>query len=221
MCLYRKEIFMDKLDLRKELKSLYSPSSKEVSLVDVPSFHFAMIEGVIEPGSTPGASPAFKEAVESLYGISYALKFMSKQSKENPLDYSVMALEALWWVEGREFDITHPEGWQWRAIILQPNHITHPMYLEALDKQKKKKPSPALELMHFERFHEGLCMQIMHIGPYSEEPATLARMEVFARENGYSYRGLHHEIYLGDPRRSDPTKLKTILRQPVILLNHA
>jgi hypothetical protein len=211
---------VDKLDLRKELKSLYSPSAKGVSLVDVPAFQFVAIEGEIEPGSTPGTSTAFKEAVETLYGISYTLKFMSKQRKGSPLDYSVMALEALWWVEGREFDISRPEGWHWKAMILQPHHITHPMFLEAVDKQKKKKPCPTLELLRFESFHEGLCMQIMHIGPYSEEPATLSRMEAFARENGYSYSGYHHEIYLGDPRRTDPAKLKTILRQPVTLLNH-
>jgi hypothetical protein len=126
-----------------------------------------------------------------------------------------MTLEGLWWVEGGEFDITHPGGWRWTAMILQPDHITPEMSLDALAQLRKKKPGPALDRLRLERFHEGLCLQIMHIGPYAAEPATIARMDVFAQENGYRKRGVHHEIYLGDPRRGDPAKLKTVLRQPI------
>jgi hypothetical protein len=126
-----------------------------------------------------------------------------------------MALEALWWVEGGEFDIQNPSGWHWNAMILQPDHITTQMYQDAVGQLRKKKPGPALELLRLETFQEGLCMQVMHIGPYSAEPATLSRMEAFAMENGYRKRGKHHEIYLGDPRRGDPAKLKTVLRQPI------
>lgn len=206
---------MDKIDLRKQLKEFYQPSAKQVVVVDVPAFQFAMIDGEIEPGASPGTSPAFQQALEALYGITYTLKFASKLRKVDPIDYTVMALEALWWVERGEFDITHPGGWRWTAMILQPDHITNEMYQDALAQLRKKKPGPALDRLRLERFHEGLCMQIMHIGPYAAEPATIARMDLFAQENGYRKRGVHHEIYLGDPRRGDPAKLKTVLRQPL------
>jgi hypothetical protein len=210
---------MDKLDLRKQYKELYSPPAKAVSLVEIPPFQFVMIDGEIEPGKSPGSSPAFQEALQALYSISYTLKFMSKQRLDQPIDYTVMALEALWWVEGAEFDISHPQDWRWTAMIMQPDHITNEMFTNALEQLRQKKPSPAIERrferLRLETFSEGLCLQIMHIGPYATEPATLTKMEEFARENGYSYRGKHHEIYLGDPRRADPEKLKTILRQPV------
>jgi hypothetical protein len=206
---------MEKLDLRKKYKHLYQPSAKVVEVVEVPLFQFAMIDGKIEPGHGPGSSPAFQQALEALYGISYTLKFASKLRKENPLDYTVMALEGLWWVENDEFDINRPENWHWTAMMLQPDHISVDMYQEGLEQLRKKKPSLALDKIRFETFQEGLSMQIMHIGPYSEEPATIAKMDAFARENGYRLRGKHHEIYLGDPRRAAPEKLKTVLRHPV------
>ncbi len=206
---------MEKLDLRKQFKQLYKPSAKKIVVVQVPEFQFAMIDGEIEAGQSPGTSPAFQQAMEALYGISYTLKFMSKQRKENPIDYTVMGLEGLWWVEEGEFDITNPENWHWRAMIMQPEHITAEMYQQALEQLHKKKPNPALDKLRFERFHEGLCIQTMHIGPYAEEMRTIARMDAFAEEHGYSMHGKHHEIYLGDPRRADPSKLKTVLRHPV------
>ncbi len=206
---------MEKLDLRKKYKHLYKPSARKVEVVDVPPFKFAMIDGAIEPGHSPGDSPSFQQALEALYGISYTLKFASKLRNENPIDYTVMALEGLWWVEGGEFDITRPENWRWTAMMMQPDHITEEMHQEALAQLREKRPNPVLDKMRFETFHEGLSMQIMHIGPYSEEPATLAKMDAFARENGYTLRGKHHEIYLGDPRRAKPENLKTVLRHPI------
>jgi len=210
---------MEKLDLRKQYKQLYLPSAKKVEVVEVPAFHFAMVDGEIEPGQSPGLSQAFQEALQALYGISYTLKFMSKLRKDNPIDYSVMALEGLWWVEGAEFDITHPDNWRWTAMMMQPEHITAAMFKEGLAQMRKKRPSPALDKLRFEVFHEGLSLQIMHIGPYATEPETLKRMSDFAQENGYAFRGKHHEIYLGDPRRADPAKLKTVLRHPVEIIS--
>jgi len=207
---------MSKLDLRKELKHLYAPSAKKVEVVDVPRFEFAMVDGQIEPGRGPEDSPAFQEALEALYGISYTLKFASKLRKEDPLDYTVMALEGLWWVEGGEFDITHPEGWRWTLMIMQPDHITPGMYEDALRQLRQKKGErPGFSRLRFEGFQEGLCVQTMHVGPYAEEPATIARMHAFAQENGYRLCGKHHEIYLGDPRRASPEKMKTVLRHPI------
>jgi len=107
------------LDLKKEYKALYLPSAKKVELINVPPLQFAMIEGAIEPGASPGNSPSFGDAMQAMYGIAYTLKFMSKQRKENPIDYPVMALEAQWWVEEGEFDIKNPSNWCWNTMILQ------------------------------------------------------------------------------------------------------
>jgi hypothetical protein len=103
--------------------------------------------------------------------------------------------------------------------MMQPKHITAKMVQAALQQLKEKKDSPALARLRLESFQEGLCVQIMHVGPYSEEPRSLERMQAFADEHGYVYRGKHHEIYMGDPRRAKPDKLKTILRHPVERVN--
>jgi len=206
---------MEKLDLKKDLKYLYAPSAKKITFVDVPAMNFAMIDGAIEPDQGPGTSPLFQENMMALYGAAYTLKFTTKLRKENPVDYPVMALEGLWWTESGAFDVDRPESWTWILMILQPDHITQEMFQEALRQLEKKRPNPALARLRLERFREGLCIQVMHVGPYATEPATMARMRSFALEQGYRYRGLHHEIYLGDPRRSAPEKLKTVLRQPV------
>jgi len=208
-----------KFDLRKEYKHLYLPSPKKIDVVEVPRFQFAMLDGEIEPGYAPAESPGFQEGLTALYGISYTLKFAAKLRKEDPIDYPVMALEGLWWVDEGEFDIHHPEGWKWTLMIMQPDLITIGMFHEALKQLRKKKgDQPNFSKLRLERFEEGLCIQTMHIGPYSEEPATLAKMKAFAKENGYSFRGKHHEIYIGDPRKSAPEKLKTVLRYPILKL---
>lgn len=208
-----------KRDLRKELKHLYAPSAKAVEVVEVPAFQFAMVDGELEPGTPPGDSTVFHNALQALYGISFTLKFMSKLRKENPIDYGVMALEGLWDFGGGggggefEFDRTRP--WRFTLMLLQPDHITRAMYKEALAKLKDKKENPALEGLRLEKFREGLCVQTMHVGPYDREPETMARMQAFAKAEGLVFHGRHHEIYLGDPRRSKPERLKTVLRHPV------
>ena len=214
---------MAKLDLKKELKYLYAPSAAKVGIVDVPEFKFVMIDGVIEPGETPESSESYRNAIGALYGASYTLKFMSKLRQTDPIDYTVMALEGLWWTDEGDFSFNSEDPWRWTMMMLQPDHINEAMFQEALQQLKEKQAAkeevnPAIDELRFERFQEGLCMQIMHIGPYSEEPRTIARMETFAAENGYQKSGKHHEIYLGDPRRAKPERLKTVLRQPVTSL---
>jgi len=211
---------MKKLDLRKELKYLYQPSSKKIEIVKVPKFKFVMVDGKVEKWKSPGTSPAFAEAMQALYGISYTLKFTSKLEEKNPIDYPVMALEGLWWIENGTFDIAKPGNWRWTVMIMQPAHITEAMFESAVHKVVEKRgDSPSLAKVRFESFEEGLCAQTMHIGPYATEPATVARMQAFMKENGLRDRvglgGKHHEIYLGDPRKADPAKLKTVLRHPV------
>lgn len=206
---------MTTLDLRKQWKHLYAPSTRKVELVDVPEFKFLMIDGRIEPSEAPGTSPGFKEAMGALYSAAYTLKFMSKLRKEDPIDYPVMALEGLWWVEDGKFDITIKDNWVYTMMIMQPDHITSVMFAEAVAQAAKKRPNPALSRLRLESLREGLCVQTMHIGPYATEPVTIERMQTWATENGYRFVGRHHEIYLGNPLRGDPMKLKTALRHGV------
>ncbi|HTX92178.1 MAG TPA: GyrI-like domain-containing protein [Anaerolineales bacterium] len=211
---------MEKLDLRKDLKYLYAPSARKVELVEVPSFQFVMVDGAVEPGKGPGTSPLFQENMQALYNAAYTLKFSLKKRKDDPLDYPVMALEGLWWIEAGTFDIREPGNWKYTVMILQPDCITPALFAETLAQLRSKKGDlPAFGRLRLERFREGLCVQTMHVGPYAAEPATVDKMQAFMAENGYRDRiglgGKHHEIYMGDPRRADPARLKTVLRHPV------
>jgi hypothetical protein len=207
---------MKKLDLKKDLKPFYAPPAKKVELVDVPRFNFLMIDGAIEPGLTPGVSPLFQENMQALYGAAYTLKFAAKLREKDPVDYPVMALEGLWWVSDGRFDIKVKDNLVYTLMILVPDLVTPAMFEEALAQMRKKKgDQPGFSRLRLEPFTEGLSVQVIHIGPYDAEPATVEKMEAHARENGYAMRGEHHEIYLGNPLRADPSKLKTILRHAV------
>ena len=211
---------MKTLDLKKDLKYLYAPSAKKVEIVQVPNLQFVILDGAIEKGKEPSNSPAFAEATQALYSLSYTLKFMLKKRKTDPIDYPVMPLEGLWWVEDGMFDITVKDNWFYTLMILQADVITQHIFTEGLEQVLKKKGnSPNLSNLRLAHFEEGICVQMMHIGPYATEPATIERMRAFALENGCRDRvgpnGKHHEIYLGDPRKADPAKLKTVLRHPL------
>lgn len=213
---------MKTLDLKKQYKNLYQPSAKKIELVQVPNLQFAMIDGAIEKGSEPGKSPMFAESTQALYSMAYTLKFMLKKRKTNAIDYPVMALEGLWWVEDGFFDITVKDNWFYTLMIMQPDVITQEVFEEAREQVRKKKgDSETLNKVHLAHFEEGLCVQTMHIGPYATEPTTLERMREFMTENGLKdavgpIGGKHHEIYMSDPRRVAPDKMKTVLRHPVI-----
>jgi hypothetical protein len=206
---------MEKIDLRKQYHGLYHPSAKKIEEVDVPPLNFIMIDGIVRKGEKVDQSEDLSQAMEALYGISYTLKFSSKLRKENPIDFTVMALEALWWVANNDFEFGKPDDWLFTAMMMQPDHISNEMFEQALTQLGKKRPGPALRKLKFKTFREGPSIQVMHIGPYSAEPATIDRMKKYMHENSYIRNGKHHEIYLGDPRRADPSKLKTILRQPI------
>lgn len=210
---------MVKLDLKRKYKNLYTPSKERVEVVQVPPLKFVMVDGQIDAGQPVDQSPDYQQALEALYGISYGLKFLSKKDEENPIDYTVMPLEGLWWTptSHQGFDFDREEPWLFTAMICQPDHISREMYERALgDLQRKKGEGNALiEGLRLERWDEGLSIQIMHIGPYSQERATIEKMDAFAQEEGYQPHGKHHEIYLGDPRRAKPENLRTILRHPV------
>ena len=201
---------MSKIDPKKELKHLYRPSAKKVVVVDVPLMNFLMIGGHGDPNTTQ----EYEDAAKALYAVAYALKFMSK--KEKGMDYVVPPLEALWWVDNmEEFTTEDKSAWEWTMMIMQPEPVTPEMFEGALKQVKKKKNPPALSKIRFESFPEGLSVQIMYVGPYSEEGPTIEKMHDFIEKNGYESRGKHHEIYLSDPRRTAPERLKTVLRQPV------
>jgi hypothetical protein len=202
---------MKKLDLRKDLGYLYKPSAREPVLIDVPPMTFACIDGRGDPNG-----PDFAAATGALYAFSYTIKFLVK--KERAIDYPVMALEGLWSIEGKaDFslgDYHQRDAWLWTLMIMQPEAASPDLWPTALA-QAARRGTPWLERLRFERVDEGRSAQIMHIGPYSAEPATVDRLHSFIRAQGLRPRGRHHEIYLGDPRRSAPEKLKTVLRHPV------
>jgi len=211
---------MEKLDLKKQYKSLYFPSAKAPQVVDVPVLQFLMIDGAIEAGMEPGTSPLFEENTQALYNAAYTLKFIFKKRAENPIDYPVMAMEGLWWVEDGFFDITIKDNWFYTIMIMVPDLVTPEVFAEALAQMRKKKgDQPGFARLRLEPFQEGLSVQMMHIGPYATEPLSVEKMRLFMEENGYQDQvergGKHHEIYLGDPRRAAPEKLKTVLRHPV------
>ncbi|TDR76432.1 GyrI-like domain-containing protein [Paludibacterium purpuratum] len=201
---------MDKIDFKKELKHLYQPSAKEVAQVDVPTTHYLMVDGEGDPNT----SPAYAEAIEVLYAVAYAVKFMVKKGSL-AIDYGVMPLEGLWWADDMaSFATDDKSNWQWTMMIAQPPFVTPAMIELAMAEVKKKKNPAAMGKLRFEAFSEGLCAQIMHIGPFTAEGPTVEKVHQFIDARGQR-RGKHHEIYLSDIRKADPTKWKTIIRQPM------
>ena len=201
---------MEKVDFKKELKHLYGASVKEPTIADVPGMNFLMVDGFGDPNMQE-----YQEAIETLYAVSYALKFMVKKG-EQAVDYGVLPLEGLWWVDDMtQFSEDNKEAWKWTSMIMQPEYVTEELFNRAVEEVSKKKNPPALPKLRFENFHEGVTVQLMHIGPYSAEKPNIERLHRFIEEKGHELRGKHHEIYLTDPRRMSPEKMRTILRQPV------
>jgi hypothetical protein len=204
---------MAKLDFKRELKHLYRPSGKAFSVVDVPPMAFLMVDG----HGDPNTAPEYSEAVEALYAVAYKLKFASKKI-EGGGDYVVPPLEGLWWAEDMETFTTQLDksAWDWTMMIMQPEWISREMFDQAVQQVAKAKDLPALPKVRLETYHEGLAVQILYTGSYDDEGPVIARMHhEFMPQNGYEPAGKHHEIYLGDPRRVAPEKLKTVIRQPV------
>jgi len=200
-----------KIDYKKELKQLYKPSPKTVEIVDVPEMNFLMIDGQGDPNT----SQEYSDAIEALYAVSYALKFMIKKGGLE-IDYGVMPLEGLWWIDDMsEFDITDKANWKWTAMIMQPEHVTQDLFAVACEQVEKKKNPAALPKIRFESFAEGKSAQTMHHGPFSEEGPTIERIHDFIKDSSFAAVGKHHEIYLSDIRKAAPEKWKTVIRQPI------
>jgi len=202
---------MEKLDLKKELKQYYKASAKNIDVVDIPSLNYLTIEGK----GNPNESPEFVEAIGALYAVAYTLKFAAKKN-DGMTDFVVMPLEGLWWTpDMADFSLDKKDLWHWKLMILLPDFIGKDFFAEQREIAFNKKGLDKIRELKFEEYTEGLSMQKLYIGPYSEEHETIKIMHEFARNSGYKLRGKHHEIYLGDPRKTAPEKLKTILRQPI------
>lgn len=201
---------MAKIDLKKELKYLYGPSAREPVMVDVPPLKFLMVDGQGDPNN----SREYAEALEALYAVGYTLKFMAK-GQDPDMDYTVMPLEGLWWSEDMDSFLTGAKDkWLWTSLMMQPDFITDEMVAEAREGVRRKKDPVALDKLRFETFEEGKSAHIMYFGPFADEGPTIQRIHDFIEEQGCTRRGLHHEIYLSDPRRTAPEKLRTVIRQP-------
>jgi hypothetical protein len=202
---------LEKYDLRKAHRHLYAPSTKDFSVVDVPAMTYLALDGAGDPNS----SSAYAEAVEALYTVAYSIKMRSK--KELARDFVVGPLEGLWRADDMSAFTRREKGsWQWTMLIAQPDWVTADMVETARALARRKKDLDALDVVALRSIHEGTCVQILHVGSYDDEAPTLERLhDTYLPEHGLTFNGDHHEIYLSDPRRTAPNKLKTILRQPV------
>ncbi len=179
-------------------------------MITVPPMNYLMVDGEGDPGN----SIPYQQAIEVLYGLSFTVKFMLK--KEDGTDYGVLPLEGLWWADDMDsFVLDARDKWKWTSMIMQPEMVTSEHMGQAMFELKRKKDPPALPKVRFERYDEGLSAQVMHVGPYAEERPTIERLHAFIEEQGCERSGKHHEIYLSDPRKAKPEKLRTILRQPI------
>jgi hypothetical protein len=202
---------MSKVDFKKEYKNLYVPPKKFV-IVEVPKMQYLMVDG----HGDPNVAQEYQDAIEALYAVAYKIKFTSK--KQLGRDYVVPPLEGLWWAEDMETFTTARDKsqWDWTMMIMTPEWISKEIFSEAVEAVRKGKNPAAVNKVRLESYQEGVSVQIMHIGSYDDEGPVLMKMHnEFLPENGYAEDGKHHEIYLGDPRKVSPKRLKTVLRQPV------
>lgn len=194
-------------DFKKVYKDLYTAIATPVE-VDVPLLKFLTIDGVGDP-----SGPGYREAVEALYGVSYAVRFELKKSEI--VEYPVMPLQGLWWGSEHNLTTVDRDTWNWTMMIMQPPQTVAELVTHAIDMTARKKPSAALNRIRLTEFAEGQCAQILHTGPYGGELPTITRLLDFIRGQGMQVGGKHHEIYLSSPTRTAPEKLKTIIRYPV------
>jgi hypothetical protein len=192
-------------DIKKDLKQLYAPKNTDWALLDVPAQRFIAIDGQ----GNPNTAESYKQAVEALYAVAYTLKRAAER------DFVVGPLEGLWWAaDMAAFTVRAKDSWQWTMLIAQPGWIDENAVEEARETVRRRKKLDAD--VRFETLAEGRCAQALHVGSYDDEGPLLARLhEEFLAAQGLKSSGLHHEVYLGDPRRTEPAKLRTVLRQPV------
>ena len=201
---------MAKVDFKRELRELYS-ATRKATLVEVPELAFAMVDG----HGDPNEAPEYVEAVQALYSVAYTARFALKRAPGG-LDYGVMPLEGLWWAQDMSaFTTGDKSSWDWTMMIMQPAQVTPEVFEEARAGASRKKRLPAIERLHLEPFTEGRAAQVLHVGPYAAEGPVIQDLHQFIADHGCEPVGKHHEIYLNDPSRTAPEKLRTIIRQPV------
>ncbi len=198
-------------DLRKKLKPFYTASAKKAALIEVPAVQCLSIEGKGSP-----ESDVFHRSIEAIYGSVYTLKFGLKKSTKGKRDFNIMPLEGFWSVANGKIGEPGPrELWQWKLIIVVPDWVSDEQVKAATTQLKSEKANPVIDGVRLERIEEGRVVQMLHVGPYATEPVTVASMLAYAESEGYTCAGGHHEIYMSDPRRTAPEKIKTILRHKV------
>ena len=190
-------------------EELYRATRGHPEVVEVPEATLLMIDG----HGDPNTSDSFAQAIQSLYTVAYTIKFSLK--KATGRNEKVPPLEGLWWNADNDFTVGTKDTWSWTLMIRLPDDLPTGMLDDTLASAAAKKPELPISDLRVERFSEGSAVQIMHIGPYDEEEPTIAALREFIADQGYAMHGKHHEIYLGDPRRSAPSKLRTLLRQPI------
>ena len=201
---------MEKIDFKKALKHLYQPPANKVVEVDVPTANFLMVDG----RGDPNTSQAYADAVEALFSVSYAVKFMVKRGPLG-IDYGVLPLEGLWWCDDMSrFSTEEKSNWEWTMMMCQPDFVTSEVIELAIAELTKKKKLKAMSKLRFEAFSEGKCAQTMHRGPFTDEGPTVEKVHQFIDARSQR-RGKHHEIYLSDIRKAEPSKWKTVIRQPM------
>jgi len=199
-----------KVDFKRELKTMYNPPQNDFTVIEVPPMQFLMVDG----HGDPNTAQAYQDALAALYAVAYKVKFLSKNAGQ---DYIVPPLEGLWWADVMELFSTQRDKatWDWTMMIMQPAWIT-PETVEQVMAQVQANNLPALPSLRLAQYHEGLSAQIMYVGSYDDEGPVLMRLHgTWIPDNGYVENGKHHEIYLSDPRKTAPDKLKTVLRQPI------
>lgn len=201
----------EKYDVKRAYREFYAPSAREFTLVDVPPMRYLAVDG----HGDPNTAAEYAEAVEALFSVAYAAKFRSR--KELGRDFVVAPLEGLWRADDpAAFVARDKSSWDWTLLIAQPDWIDEALVAEAVAAARAKGDRPALSLVHLRELHEGPSAQILHIGSYDDETPTLARLhDEWMPQHGLTFAGDHHEIYLSDARRTEPEKLRTVLRQPV------
>ena len=204
-------------DFKKEYREFYMPKSKP-EIVTVPRANYIAVRGEGDPNEAGGT---YQAAIGVLYSVAYTLKMSYKTDHriEGFFEYVVPPLEGFWWQDGiAGVDYTKKSAFHWISVIRLPDFVTEADLAWAVDTASKKKRMDCSSA-EFLTIDEGLCVQVLHIGPYDDEPATVAVMDAFLAENGYvndlSATRLHHEIYLSDARKTAPEKLKTVIRHPI------
>ncbi len=211
---------METIDFRKD--TTYKANTQP-AIITVPKMRFVMVDGHGGPEASDQSETEFQKAMKALFGIVYTIKFWDKKydPPKGYAKFNMAPVEGLWWSgsgDGKDFDMTRPGDWRWTVMLRVPDFVTPEFFSQVVDECINSKHDDVYRNARLEDYDEGLAVQIMHIGPYNQEAPNINKMHQFAFDNGYELVGRHHELYFGDPRRSAPEKLRTILRQPIKLV---